>query len=231
MSPSTERLIRDLATDLPPVRPLARLRSVAALALSLSAPFYAYWYFTYGFRHQFQQGRAPEVMYLLVAVAIVLLAIGGALFGLASAVPGRNADARRGRSLFGTGLGMGLLLLLWQWLAGETSLGEASRTSAYCVRGAALLAIPAALVAAGFVCRGVSRSLPVALAAGCAGGMALASLVVHSTCPHPDPLHMVLGHAMAPLCGAVVLFATASVAVALGLLRDGRSPADQYSGT
>jgi len=215
MSRSTEELIRELAGDLPAVRPLGRVRAVLAFALAVSLPFYAWWYASHGLRHQFVEGQVPGLMYLLAASTLALLAAGGLVCGLTSAIPGRENDARAGRLIFVAGALIALAALFVRGFVDETTLLEGFVSSQGCIRGAVLLSLPAGLVIGRYVMRGAARSRPAALAVGFAGGVGLAAVIVHLTCPHPDALHMVVGHAAAPLYAGVGLMALASVLAAV----------------
>ncbi len=217
MSRTTEELIRDLAGDLPPVKPLARVRTVVGFALLLSLPLFAWWFAEHGLRHQFHAGETPGFSYLASGAALLILAGGGLVFALTSVIPGRERDARAGQLLFGGGVALALSLFAAQGLAGNLHLVDGLHSSRSCILGAVGLAIPAGLVVARYVIRGAPRSLSVALAAGFTGGMGMAAILVHLTCAHADPVHMVLGHALAPLYGGVVVVAMASVAAALGM--------------
>ncbi len=217
MPGSTEDLIRELAGDLPAVKPIARVRAIAGIALAASLPVYAWWFSAQGLRHQFVDGEAPGLVYLLATLAMALLAAGGLVFGLTSVIPGREDDARTGRRVFGAGISVAAALFFFQWFAGPTSIVEGVRSSFHCATGALWLALPAGIIFGSYVLRGLARSLPAALAAAFTGGMAVAAVMVHLTCPHPDPFHMVLGHALAPLYGGVVLIALTSVFAALGI--------------
>lgn len=219
MAPSTDDLIRELASDLPPVKPLARVRIVVASLLGLSLPVFIWWLTSRGLRHQFEAGEAPTLAYLLATAVMLLLAAGGLLFGLTSVIPGREKEARAGRRLFGAGLGVGVVLFFLYWLSGGSPIVETLASSRSCARGSLLLAIPAGLVVAYYVYRGAARSLPVALAASFTGAAGVSALMVHLTCAHPDPFHMVLGHALAPLYGGVALLGLGSLVVALGIGR------------
>jgi hypothetical protein len=196
---------------------MARARTIAGLALAASLPVYVWWFGGQGLRHQLVEGQAPSLVYILAALVMVLLAAGGLVFGLTSVIPGRENDARVGRRIFGLGVGVATALFFFQWFAGSTALVEGVRSSLHCAAGALWLALPAGIIVGGYVLRGLARSLPAALAAAFTGGMGLAAVMVHLTCPHPDPLHMVLGHALAPLYGGVASIALTSVFAALGI--------------
>lgn len=218
MKPSTEALIHELAADLPPVKPLGRLRDTIVAALGISLPFYLYWFITSGVRRQFRQGELPDGVYLMVASALLLVAAGGLLAGLAAAIPGREDASQLGRNLFLSGLAAGLSVLGYHWALGSTSVFEVSRSSAQCAMGAAMLAIPSALLVARFTARGAALHFPRALSLACAGGMGVSAGVIHLTCSHADPIHLVLGHALAPFAGGLVVLTGLSIAVGLASL-------------
>ena len=126
MSESTQRLIRDLANDLPPVRPVPRIRVSLAWVLTL-------------------------------AVSAVVL---GAL-----------------------GLGLN------EQLPGELS------------RSPVLVAMALSLFARAAPSRGSSL-----VAVGALGAASLGGIATLAHCPQMDPLHLLLGHALAPLSGLAFLF-------------------------
>ncbi|MBW2726432.1 MAG: hypothetical protein JRE71_18790 [Deltaproteobacteria bacterium] len=218
MTQSTDAMIRELAADLAPVKPLGRVRDTVLTTLGISLPFYGYWLITSGLREQFRQGGMPDFVYSMVAIALLLIAVGGLAAGLAAVIPGREDDARLGRNILFAGLALGILVLFTQWSLGITAVLDVSGPSVQCAMAAGMLAIPSALLVARFtfMARGAARHFPRALSLACAGGMGVSSGVVHLTCSHADPLHLVLGHAFAPFAGGLVVLIVASITLGIG---------------
>lgn len=216
MTQSTEAMIRQLAADLAPVKPLGRVRDTVLAALAISLPFYGYWLITSGVREQFRRGEMPDFVYLVVAIALLLVAVGGLIAGLASAVPGREDDARLGGGVLFAGLTLATLVLAAQWILGTPAILEISRSSIQCAMAAGMLAIPSALLVARFTVRGAARHFPWALSLACAGAMAVSSAVVHLTCSHAEPIHLVLGHGFAPFAGGLVVLIVVSITFGIG---------------
>jgi hypothetical protein len=215
MTRSTEEMIRELSTELPPVKPLGRLRDTVIAGLGIALPIFALWIYNSGLRRQFQRGESPDAIYLLVVCVSLLIATGGVVAGLAAAVPGREVAYRVGRNIFTLGFALGLLALGYQVASGATSFMDALGSSLSCIGGATVLGVPAALFAARFVNRGEAARPPLALAQVSIGGVGFSAAVVHLTCSHPDPAHLVLGHGLAPLMGGLVVLLGLSLAFGL----------------
>lgn len=219
MTQSTDEMIRELATNLTPVKPLGRVRDTVFAALGISLPFYGYWLITSGVRDQLRLGEAPDLVYLTVGIAQLLVAIGGLGAGLAAAVPGREDTARLGRGIFLAGLGLGILVLGTQWSAGTGVILDVSRSSLQCATAAAMLAVPSALLLARFTVRGAARHFPRSLSLACMGAIGVSSAVVHLTCSHAESIHLVLGHGFAPLAGGLVILIALTLVNVLFRLR------------
>jgi hypothetical protein len=67
------------------------------------------------------------------------------------------------------------------------------------------LALPAAVVGLAFVLRGAPARPLACLAAAAAGAAALGGFATHVTCMQFDPTHLILGHALVPAIGALLL--------------------------
>ena len=215
MKQSTDELIATLSGDLSRVEPLGRLREIALSVLGISLPFYLYWLVSRGLRHQFAAGELPDTVYFEVVGILLLLAAGGIVAGLASSIPGREMAVRLGQGLFVSGLVVGFLVLGFEWITGTTSLVEGGLSSLPCVTGAAMLSIPSTFLVTRFILRGAAPDLPVTLALACAGGMGIAAMVVHLTCPNPDAMHLMLGHALAPLVAGLFALFVLSLIIAM----------------
>jgi hypothetical protein len=113
------------------------------------------------------------------------------------------------------GLALGVLALGFQWTGASTSILAVSRSSLQCAMAAGMLAIPSALIAARFTVRGAARNFPIALSLACAGGIGVSSAVIHLTCSHAEPIHLVLGHGFAPFAGGLAILILLSIGVGI----------------
>lgn len=227
MSRSSEELIRNLSRDLPAVVPMGRLRDTVLVGLGFALPFFAFWIFGSGVREQFLRGETPDGVYLTVACVALLLAVGGLVAGLASAIPGREDAYRLGRNLGLAGLALGIAVLGYQISLGSTSGVEVWsgvwRSSGACATGATVLGLPIALFAARYIVRGFAPRQGLALSLACGGAVGFAAAVVHLTCSYADPLHQIIGHGLAPITGGLVILIGMMTASALtsGFLQSG----------
>lgn len=196
----TEQLLRELARDVSPVRPIPRLRAATAGVLALWAIVVLLLW---------MQGSPPAGAartipwqapgYGAVLVGLALIAGGATLAALAGAVPGREwASGASGCVAL-----LGLLLAVGGGLiavaeAGSRGAAEWS-SSAACIRHAAALAFLPALAALLFLARGYAGRPVLSAALGVTGTVALGAVVVHVSCRAGGGLHMLLGHALAPL--------------------------------
>jgi hypothetical protein len=203
---STRELIRELARDAAPVKPLPRLRFVALALLSL--------WLAIGVAGVAIQGLAPTFWEALtmpvsaggIFAALLVAGLGGVVAALALAVPGRERLARFGFALGGAGsmlaAGVGIALLMrsplveWRW---------PEQHDLPCLAVALAVGFAPALALGWFAGRAAPfRPLALALAAA-AGAAALGGSVAQATCAATDPLHLVFGHILVPAAGALVL--------------------------
>ncbi len=202
MSDPTHELIRELASDLAPVRPLPRLRSAVLTLVGIwlgVAAFTLAW-----------KGVKPEMWGALllpigpggVVLGLLLAGAGGLVASLALALPGREAAARAGRRLAIAGV---LLACLVGGLVLTAGPRGPSALDAPCLVAALAIALAPALAAAWFAGRAAPfHPLSIALAAATATG-ALGGAVAQVTCPVHELGHLLWGHAIAPALGLVVL--------------------------
>ena len=219
MARSTEDMIHDLARNLPPVTPMRRLREIVVMALGVSLPFYILRLGTAGFNDRLTGSEPPGLVFLLVSAILVLVAVGGLLAGLAGAIPGRETTSRFGMALTLFALAAIAGAFGYSMMFEPASIAQAAKGSVACALGAAMLAIPAAWFVTRFVVRGAARAIPSTMALATAGGMGAAAAIIHATCPHPDSLHLILGHGLAPFVGGLIVLTCASIYYAL---REGR---------
>jgi hypothetical protein len=185
---STRELIRELASELAPVRPLPRVRFVAAAVLLA--------WLAIGVVDVALKGLA----------GLLLAGVGGVLAALALAVPGRERLARAAFALGAAGMaiaaGVGFALVArsplaeWRWPVGHDWP---------CLFTALTVGLVPALALGWFGGRAAPfRPLAIALAAA-AGSAALGGSVSQATCAADDPMHLMLGHVIAPAVGAFAL--------------------------
>ena len=210
---STEQLIHDLAQDVPPVRRIPALRAVMTAVVAGWAIAVAVTWISgmplIDFVRSIPWGD-PEFASVLAGLA--LIAVGATLAALATAVPGREkvATASGGAALLGAVLALGGGL--WAVFSAPPR-GAADLTGCLmCMSHAAALALLPGLVASLFLVWAYARQPLVGAGFAAAGTVALGGLVVHISCRGGGALHMLLGHALAPV------FLGFALAVPIGLL-------------
>jgi hypothetical protein len=202
----TRELIRDLAGDLAPVRPLPRVRFVAAAVLLLWLAIGVVGIALKGLAPTFWETLAMPISAGGIFAGLLVAGIGGVLAALALAIPGRERLARGALALGGAGLaiaaGVGALLLArsplaaWRLPAGH---------DLPCLVTALAIGLVPALALGWFAGRAAPlRPLAIALAAA-TGAAALGGSVAQATCPADDPMHFMLGHVIVPAVGAFAL--------------------------
>jgi hypothetical protein len=203
---STRELIRVLASDLAPVKPLPRVRFVAAAVLLIWCALGVLGVAWKGLAPTFWQTLAMPVSPGGIFAGLLCAGVGGVLAALALAVPGRERLARAAFALGAAGLaiaaGVGFALIarspLVEWrLPGAGDLP--------CLITALAIGLAPALALGWFGGRAAPfQPLAIALAAA-AGAAALGGSVAQATCAADDSMHLMLGHALAPALGAFAL--------------------------
>lgn len=202
---SAEELARRLASDLRPVRPLPRLRValgvvLAAWGLAMLA------YLATGDRLATLAAGLPWASpgFAGALVGLALAAAGGTLCALADAVPGRECEARGGRALAAAGLALAAAGGVRATAGADPTLATPTGT-VMCILKATALGLLPALGLAAFLSWG-APGRPLAAGVGALlGAGALGAFVVHLACRADGPLHVLLGHALAPVLIALVL--------------------------
>jgi hypothetical protein len=202
----TRALIRDLASDLTPVRPLPRIRFVAAAVLLLWLAIGLVGIGVKGLAPTFWETLAMPVSPGGIFAGLLVAGLGGVFAALALAVPGRERLARAGLALGGAGMaiaaGVGFALLA------RSPLVEWRLPSGHdlpCLVTALAVGLVPALALGWFGGRAAPfRPLTIALAAA-AGAAALGGSVAQATCPGDEAMHLMLGHVLVPMVGAFVL--------------------------
>ena len=213
----TRDLIRDLAGDLTPVRPLPPLRFVAAAVFLLWLAIGVVGIAWKGLAPTFWSTLAMPISAGGIFAGLLVAGIGGVLAALALAIPGRERLARAGFALGGAGMaiaaGVGFALIAraplvaWRWPEGHDFP---------CLATALLVGLVPALALGWFGGRGAPfRPLAIALAAA-TGAAALGGSVAQATCPAGDPMHLMLGHVIVPAVGAFALALPLLVAIRRG---------------
>jgi hypothetical protein len=218
MSQSTDDLIFGLADDLPPVKQMARIREVLGMALVASLPLSLIWLAALGLRPDLRALDPLPPLFLPILAILVPMAVGGLISGLADAIPGREALMNVARWIAIASGGAAFATLAF---ADVGHLGQHARGAIHCILGAAFLAVPCVTLSARFVTKGAPARRGHAFFLACFGGMAVASFVVHLTCPDSASMHLVLGHALAPVIGASIALAGVLAILRLTAWRSG----------
>jgi hypothetical protein len=203
---ATQELIRELASELKPVKPLPRLRFVALAVGLLWLAIAALEIALKGVAPTLRETLAMPVGAGGILAALLVAGAGGVAAALALAVPGRERLARGAFALgvAGTALaaGIGLALVARSPLA-EWRLPDAHDWP--CLATALAVALLPALALGWFGGRAAPfRPLSIALAAA-AGAAALGGSVAQASCAASEPMHALLGHALVPALGAFAL--------------------------
>jgi len=198
-SRATEALVARLAEDLAPVRLVAPLhRQVLAVTgiWAVSAAVVAVWLGLHPLA-VLERGAISATFVWLLA----LVGFAGLTLGLACRIPGRERLALAAAG--GVALGVPIVGAVGLLLPG--SIGDADTLAQWmdCVGRSLLLAIPAGLLAMVLALRGApwrSRTAGLGLATG---ATSLGALLVHLSCPSPNPWHWLIAHALVPLAAGV----------------------------
>ncbi|MBW2373413.1 MAG: DUF1109 family protein, partial [Deltaproteobacteria bacterium] len=144
--------------------------------------------------------------FLVVLAGLGIAAVGATLGALASAVPGREDEARLALRSGLAGLALACAGGVWVTLdAGPATAELALGDSVSCLVRASLLGLAPAIIAWAFLSRTVPRRPYAGVAASAVCAVALGAMLVHATCRAEDPLHMLLGHSLAPLWVALAV--------------------------
>ena len=205
---STEDLVQELVQNLPPVKPIARLRvaAVGVVALWIAAVVATGW-MTGAWPRFGEAAFWSDPITVAILFGLTVTAAGAVVAALASAVPGREPLARAGR----VGAGAAVVYLLgcglWAVAGGESeSAANLFAGSASCFAHALVLAIPAALAASFYLSRGAPQHRLIASGVAAAGAAGLGAVAVHATCSMAGGFHLLLGHCLTPVI-AGLLFA------------------------
>jgi hypothetical protein len=208
VSPSraTEPLLRELAVDLAPVRPIPRLRSAAAAVGGIfCASLAVYWLLGAPFPLAADAPLWSNLGFLAVLAGLSLVAAGALPQALAAAIPGRGSVSTIGRALGWTGgalIAAGILASFVVW--GGSGVAMPLETNWVCLGRALALGLLTALAGSAYLGRGRAPSAGRAAALAALGAVALSAAVVHAGCAYTYVPHMLLGHALAPFLAALL---------------------------
>jgi hypothetical protein len=154
-----------------------------------------------------------DPIFAAVLVGLACVALGATLAALAGAVPGRDDLATASGALALLGVAVAAGGGLWALVGSVVSPGEPGLASGLpCLGRACVLAMLPVLVASLFLARGFAHRPLLSAGFAASGSVALGALVVHASCRMGGALHILTGHALAPLLLGFAL------AIPIGLL-------------
>jgi len=209
VSRTPDSLIGELARDLAPVRRVPRLRRVAALALALGLAAATASILLWGLNATFSELRAPP-RYWIAILGLLAFSAGGSTAALGSSIPGRELLIRGGVIAMVLGAALAVTssaLFLLRLADGEPAGSPWSALSFVCMSKAALIAIPAGVLLAGFAARAFPRRPSLTVGCGALAGVAFGALPVSVSCGSENILHVVFAHTLSPLSVGLVLWA------------------------
>ncbi len=199
---STEQLVGGLIQNLEPVRPIPRLRAAGAGALALGAISSAVVISLRGIRPDLVAGTVgPSVA--LIAIGLTVVALGGIAACVGAAVPGRERVARVGIGTLFAGLAVAAGAAGWGLVSMGAGAWEGLGLGCLTIAFFAGLLPGVGLLA--FLVRAFPNRPAAALATAAGGAVGLGSISVHASCAVTGGLHVLIGHALAPLLGGAVL--------------------------
>jgi hypothetical protein len=203
---STEDLVQQLVRNLPPVKPIARLRVAASLVVALSvAAIVATGWMTGEWPRFGEAAFWSDPVGVAVLLGLMVAAAGAVVGALASAVPGREPLARAGRIGAASAAVWSIGCGLWAVVGGESEAAASLFAgSASCLAHALVIAIPAALAVGFYLSRGAPQHRLFASGVAAAGAAGLGAVAVHATCNLACGLHLLLGHCLTPMIGGLV---------------------------
>jgi hypothetical protein len=216
-----DSLLRDLVRDLAPVRPIRRLRTIAAIAFALAVPG---WLFalalTGGIRSDLGSLLSGDVAFVSIAVGLMSFGVAAVVAAAALAVPGREAAARVALAFaaVGAGIAFGFGPVCTAVLHGA-ELHPPGSVDLGCLLKGLVAGSLTSFATARFVARAAPRHGAVTLALAFAAGGALGGLAMHAGCSAPDAWHWLFGHAGAAWVAGLAAIPLAALA---GIRRDRR---------
>jgi hypothetical protein len=202
---STDALVERLGRELPPVRPIPRLRVVLGIAASLAAAGALARFALRAPREDLATLLAGSLPFACVAAGLALIALGAAATASAASVPGRDRVANMGRALAACGALLALAIApAFDLFVAHDALRLPQTAEFGCLLGGIVAGAVAAAWLALFARWGAPSRRARAAALGIAAGAAAGALAVHASCPAPDAMHWLFGHAAAPLLAGLL---------------------------
>lgn len=213
---NSDALLRELAADLRPVRPIPRLRSVVAAIALLAFACAATLLWRRGLRPDLIPVVSGDALYDVVAIGMVAIGGGGLLAGIAACVPGRERTQSRAVRWAWLGAALAFVAMPIGVVASQHHLLRAPHAGDFaCLSAGLTVGVLAALASLAFGWWTAPRSLARAAALASAGVGAVGAIAVHAVCPSPEPAHWLWGHAGAPAVAALIAFGLGSALRAL----------------
>lgn len=204
----THELIRALSEDLSPVRPIPRLRTMGLVVLGIWLAVSLIGAVWIGIRPDYADVLLMDTGLLAVFVSLGVSGVGGVMAALASAIPGRDAAARAGFFVGAAGLGGAAAVAFLLILNRPENVGAAPFTThMVCLISACVAASVPSVAALWFAGRAAAMRPVFIVIAAAAGSASLSTIATMTHCSHEDPVHLFLGHVLAPVLGAIVLVA------------------------
>lgn len=214
---SSEAVLRELATDLRPVRPIPRLRSVVAAIALLAFAGAATLLWRKGLRPDVVPVVSGDAIYDVVAIGMVAIGSGALVAGIAACVPGRERTLSRAVWWAGIGAALAFVAVPLGVVATQHhALRPPGSVDLACMASGLAASALAAAASIGFGWRTAPRSLAIAAALAAAGTGAIGAIAMHAVCPSLEASHWLWGHACVPVVAALLAFGAGS---ALRLLR------------
>ena len=228
MSGPTKPWLNELVRDLKPVHRIPSLRTIGAGVVAVWLASIAVEWAVGGIAPEFGPvALGGDPGFLVVLAGLGIAAVGVTLGALASAVPGREDEARLAMRSGLAGLALACAGGVWATLdGGPATLELALGDSVSCLVRASLLGLAPAIITCAFLSHTCTRRPYAGAGASVLGAVALGAILVHATCRAEDPLHMLLGHSLAPLW--VVLAVTLPLGFAIGRLGRLASPSSPF---
>jgi hypothetical protein len=215
-----EELIRELARDLDPVRPIPRIRTVMVGVIVLWLAVAAIGLTVLGLRPDLAEATIGAWGVAAVFAGLGLAGLGGVVAALAMGVPGREVLARA--ALAAAILGMAAAAAVGTVLVAITPVDHAPSSFTAdlgCLSVAMLVGLLPAVGVVWFAGRAAPFRPVVLVLAAAAGTAALGAIAAQASCPHSDMRHLMVAHALAPAVGALLL----TLPLLVALKRFGRS--------
>jgi hypothetical protein len=218
-------MLRELARELEPVRPIPPLRKVAGVvAGAFLLALLVGWALSDSAHGLVPAPRWSTPDFLAVLAGLVAAAGGASLAAIAGSVPGRDEEARVGRWLGLAGLGVAVLAGCLAAFSGDGASRVGAVSSAGCFAVALGLGLAPAFLIWVFLARTLASRPRRHAAWGAIGAVALGGIVVQATCPTVGGLHMLLGHSLAPIWAALLLAVPAGSLIRLMTRQVARPP-------